>query len=70
MATPLARGLWFYRCPTAANPPSFVLGALNFLQDLQEKESRRADSNCFPLLITSDNSGVAGVCTGLQIRHI
>ena len=33
-------------------------------------ERRRADSNRFPHLITSDNSGVAGVCTGLQIPHI
>src|SRR5215217_4667433 len=29
-------------------------------------EGRRADSNRLPLLITSDNSGVAGVCTSLQ----
>jgi hypothetical protein len=33
-------------------------------------ESRRADSNRLPLLITSDRSYVAGVCTGLQIPHI
>jgi hypothetical protein len=31
-------------------------------------KSRRADSNRLPLLITSDRSAVAGVCTGLQIR--
>src|SRR5829696_7275794 len=31
---------------------------------------RRADSNRLPLLITSDQSGVAGVCAGLQIPHI
>src|ERR687890_1527096 len=34
-----------------------------------ENESRRADSNRLPLLITSDNSRVAGVCRGLQIPH-
>src|SRR5215208_783089 len=32
-------------------------------------ESRGADSNCLPLLITSDQSGVAGVCTRLRIPH-
>jgi len=31
--------------------------------------SRGADSNRLPLLITSDPSPVAGVCTGLQIQH-
>jgi hypothetical protein len=35
-----------------------------------KKESRRADSIRSPILITSDNSGVAGVCTALQIHHI
>jgi hypothetical protein len=30
-------------------------------------ESRRADSKRLPLLITSDHSGVAGVCSGLQM---
>jgi len=33
-------------------------------------ESRRADSNRFPLLITSDASSVAGVCRELQIALI
>src|SRR5918998_1010419 len=33
-------------------------------------ESRRADSNRLPLLITSDRSCVAGVCRGMQIPHI
>src|SRR5688572_26850396 len=33
-------------------------------------ESRRADSNRRPLLITSDHSGVAVACRGLQIPHI
>ena len=32
--------------------------------------SRRADSNRLPLLVTNDNSCVAGVCTGLRIPHI
>src|SRR5918995_386485 len=32
-------------------------------------ESRQADSNRFLKLITSDNSRVAGACTGLQIPH-
>ena len=60
-----------YCCPTAANPPPSVLGVLNFLRDLQvKKKSRRADSNRLPLLITSDRSGVAGVCRGLQMPHI
>jgi hypothetical protein len=33
------------------------------------KESRRADSNRLPLLITSVRSVVAGRCMGLQIPH-
>ena len=33
------------------------------------QESRRADSNRLPLLITSVRSGVAGVCRGLQMPH-
>src|SRR5215211_3904588 len=35
-----------------------------------KKESRRADSNRLPLLITSDWSGVAEGCMGQQIPHI
>src|SRR5215208_4748051 len=38
--------------------------------DRPNPESRRAGSNRLPLLITSDPSGVAGVCTTLQIPHI
>src|SRR5829696_2385079 len=34
------------------------------------RESRRADSNRLPLLITSDPSGVAGGCTALRNPHI
>jgi hypothetical protein len=34
------------------------------------KEGRRADSNRLLLLITSDQSGVAGVYRGLQMPHI
>ena len=36
----------------------------------RKKESRRADSNPWPTLITSYNQGVAGVCTTLQIPYI
>jgi hypothetical protein len=32
-------------------------------------KSRRADSNRFPNLITSDRSRVAEACLGLQIPH-
>jgi hypothetical protein len=46
----------FYR------PPGFPANRLT-------TESRRADSNRLLLLITSDHSGVAGVCRGLQIPH-
>jgi hypothetical protein len=38
--------------------------------DKGKKESRRADSNRLPLLITSDNSCLAGDCAGLQIPYI
>ena len=34
----------------------------------KKKESRRADSNRLPLLLTSDHSGVAGVCRGCKCR--
>jgi hypothetical protein len=43
---------------------------LHFPCKSQQKESRRADSNRLPLLITSDPSRVAGVCTSLQIPQI
>jgi hypothetical protein len=33
-------------------------------------EIRRGNSNRLHLLITSDHSGVAGVCRGLQMPHI
>jgi hypothetical protein len=51
--------------PVRAFSPSQVSGV-----DKLNCESRRADSNRLPLLITSDRSYVAGVCTGLQIPHI
>jgi hypothetical protein len=44
------------------------LAAIN-LAHLRQIESRRADSNRLPLLITSDHSCVAGVCTGMQMPH-
>ncbi len=34
-----------------------------------KKESRRGDSNPWPAPATSDNSGVAGACTDLQMPH-
>jgi hypothetical protein len=40
------------------------------LENQRKQESRRADSNRWPHLLTSDNSGVAGVCTSLQNPHI
>src|SRR5918911_3414510 len=47
-----------------------MIGSFSFLPVLQVK--RRADerTRTADLLITSDHSGVAGVCTGLQIPHI
>jgi hypothetical protein len=46
------------------------VGTLSFLWYLQVK--RRADerTRTADLLITSDHSGVAGGCTGVQIPHI
>jgi len=41
-----------------------------FPANLYKIESRRADSNRLPLLITSDRSCVAGVCRRLQMPHI
>src|SRR5215210_1457447 len=40
-----------------------------YLQIATLLESRRVDSNRLPLLITSGNSRVAGVCRGLHIPH-
>ena len=39
------------------------------LQIEAKTKSRRADSNRWPHLITSDNRGVAEACRGLQIAH-
>jgi hypothetical protein len=50
---------------SASEPASSRNGA-----EKQKEESRRADSNRLPLLITSDRSCVAGVCRGLQMPHI
>ena len=59
---------------TAALPPPMPrhLGRelLAFVRFAGKIESRRADSNRLPLLITSDHSRVAGVCRGLQNSHI
>jgi hypothetical protein len=54
-------------------PPAVDQGLLTFRVfglSMDKKESRRADSNRSPNLITSDNSGVAGVCRALQMPHI
>src|SRR5215204_3076722 len=52
-------------------PPTPSSGGFSLLWDFAgRKESRRADSNRFPHLITSDNSCIAGVCAGLQFAHI
>jgi hypothetical protein len=45
------------------------IGGFYFLQDLQEKKRADERTRTADLLITSDNSGVAGVCTGLQNPH-
>src|SRR5215208_3210702 len=52
--------------PTLYRGPSIDL---RFASKSGQKVSRRADSNRFPLLITSDNLGVAEDCTGLHIPH-
>src|SRR5215216_3779556 len=49
-------------------PETFLFSSIRLIYG--EIKSRRADSNRLPLLITSDHSGVAGVCTGLQMPHI
>jgi hypothetical protein len=54
-------------------PPYYRRGLLTirvFRLSTPITESRRADSNRLTLLITSDRSGVAGVCRGLQMPHI
>src|SRR5215203_4471747 len=42
----------------------------SFLLDLQENQRADERTRTADLLITSDRSGVAGVCRGLQIPHI
>jgi hypothetical protein len=54
---------------TAANPPPFVPRAFGFLWDLQAKKRADERTRTADLLITSDQSGVAGTCRGLQIPH-
>jgi hypothetical protein len=48
----------------------FALRVLGFLRDLQENQRADERTRTAFLLITSDNSGVAGVSSGLQIPHI
>src|SRR5918994_6754998 len=62
---PLASGLQ-YGCRMRRLDCSILHHVLPANRD--KTKSRRADSNRLPLLITSDRSGVAGVCRGLQIR--
>src|SRR5918992_1642409 len=45
-----------------------IVGSTLFIGFAGKIESRRADSNRLPLLITSDRSCVAGACTGMQSR--
>ena len=58
-----------YCCYTAAKAPSIVWALLLFVgfagKKRADERTRTAD-----LLITSDHSGVAGGCTGMQIPHI
>src|SRR5215216_4183910 len=42
----------------------------SFLLDLQENQRADERARTADLLITSDRSGVAGVCRGLQMPHI
>jgi hypothetical protein len=51
-------------------PPMFLSGTSRFYGICtQKRESRRADSNRLPLLITSARSLVAERCRGVQIPH-
>jgi hypothetical protein len=60
-------------CPSGVKTPAAVNQVLDifvvFGLDKPKIESRRADSNRLPNLITSDDSGVAEVCTRLQTPH-
>jgi hypothetical protein len=62
-------GAVIYCLRTADKAPNTMTEGFLFLWGLQAK--RRADerTRTADLLITSDRSGVAGVCTGLQIPH-
>src|SRR5215204_5440117 len=57
--------------PYCCQAPTRVPGASSVKSLLfiyEHKETRRADLRTADLLITSDHSGVAGVCRGLQCR--
>jgi hypothetical protein len=59
-----------YCLRTADKASDTNLGGFSFLQDLQAKERADERTRTADLLITSDNSCVAGVCTGLQFPYI
>jgi hypothetical protein len=68
---------WFPIVPSSSLPSylsetAHRIWATQNLMLTQEgyQESRRADLRTADLLITSEQSGVAGACTGLQTPHI
>jgi hypothetical protein len=50
--------------------PDTSIAIVSLPQDLQAKYGADERTRTADLLITSDRSGVAGVCRGLQIPHI
>jgi hypothetical protein len=62
----------FAKCRVVSPPVKITVSVLSVIVASAYAEKRGADERTRTafLLITSDNSGVAGVCTGLQIPHI
>jgi hypothetical protein len=59
---------WWHQSVLGPSPRIFRLWVLRLSAPI--RESRRADSNPFPALATSDQLPVAEACTRLQIPHI
>ena len=59
-----------YCCPNAAKAPDVHVGGYCFLRDLQVKKRADERTRTADLLITSDQSGIAGVCRSVQFPHI
>jgi hypothetical protein len=63
-------GTVVYCLRTADKAPDVLVGGFPFLRVLQVKKRADERTRTADLLITSDPSGVAGMCTELQTPHV